>query len=483
MKASGRGIWTRIGVIVLTLGCGLGVRAYGFAGGTGEPNNPYQIATVADLLSINVNLDLLKKNYVLTNDLDLDPNLPGGRVFTEAVISKAFWGTFDGRGHTIRHLCVSVPEGRSAGLFGSVNGLIKDLHLRDVQVCGASCGALAAFTPAAVILHCSVTGKVTGASDTGGLIGNAWDAQILYCESQADVSGTSSVGGLVGHTITGAQIGDSRASGTVTGTTFVGGLLGGGTGTVVEGCTAVCKVVGSDRVGGLVGEVSFLSTILHCESRADVSAATMVGGLTGRLNDSQMVECRATGTVTGTDLVGGLVGSSWMATIRRCAAGCTVTAGGVAGGLTGDLQGGASVVDCYARGSVAGSVAGGLAGSVNLVGFPTYILNCYAVCGMLGLSEGQEVPLVGGLFGKGTSSGGSFVLVACFWDAEASKAPVGMGAGTAYSGTGLTAKQVQQADTFQQAGWDFDSTWAMSERGYPILRWELAAGVESKPQE
>jgi hypothetical protein len=34
----------RIVVTVLLLGCGLGVPAYGFAGGTGEPNNPYQIA-------------------------------------------------------------------------------------------------------------------------------------------------------------------------------------------------------------------------------------------------------------------------------------------------------------------------------------------------------------------------------------------------------------------------------------------------------
>ena len=67
MKASGRGIWTRIGVIVLLLACGLGVRAYGFAGGTGEPNDPYQIATVADLLAIGSDHDLLRKHFVLVN--------------------------------------------------------------------------------------------------------------------------------------------------------------------------------------------------------------------------------------------------------------------------------------------------------------------------------------------------------------------------------------------------------------------------------
>ena len=36
---------------------------------------------------------------------------------------------------------------------------------------------------------------------------------------------------------------------------------------------------------------------------------------------------------------------------------------------------------------------------------------------------------------------------------------------------------------FQQAGWDFGSTWVMPDSGYPVLRWELAAAVESKPQE
>jgi hypothetical protein len=32
---------------------------------------------------------------------------------------------------------------------------------------------------------------------------------------------------------------------------------------------------------------------------------------------------------------------------------------------------------------------------------------------------------------------------------------------------------MQQQDTFQQAGWDFDSSWILSENGYPVLRWEV----------
>ena len=52
-----------------------------FAGGTGEPNDPYQIATAHQLISIGDDPNLLDKHYVLVNDIDLDPNLPGCMVF------------------------------------------------------------------------------------------------------------------------------------------------------------------------------------------------------------------------------------------------------------------------------------------------------------------------------------------------------------------------------------------------------------------
>jgi hypothetical protein len=62
-----------------------------FAGGTGSPNDPYQIATAEQLISIEDNPNLLDKYYVLVNDIDLDPNLPGGQIFTKAVIASYKW--------------------------------------------------------------------------------------------------------------------------------------------------------------------------------------------------------------------------------------------------------------------------------------------------------------------------------------------------------------------------------------------------------
>ncbi|MFZ2146933.1 MAG: hypothetical protein WAV28_06910, partial [Sedimentisphaerales bacterium] len=54
------------------------------------------------------------KHFILTADIDLDPNLPGGKVFDKAVIGS-FTGVFDGNGHTISHLTIKGES--DLGLF------------------------------------------------------------------------------------------------------------------------------------------------------------------------------------------------------------------------------------------------------------------------------------------------------------------------------------------------------------------------------
>ena len=60
-----------------------------YSGGTGEPNDPYQIATAADLIALGETPDDYDKHFILTADIDLDPNLPGRKVFDKAVIAPA----------------------------------------------------------------------------------------------------------------------------------------------------------------------------------------------------------------------------------------------------------------------------------------------------------------------------------------------------------------------------------------------------------
>jgi hypothetical protein len=85
------------GVVILALAFGLTACAYGFAGGTGEPNDPYQVATIEDLLAIGSSKDLLSKHYVLVNDLDLDPNLPVDGCFWDEEVAGTEFSSGQGR--------------------------------------------------------------------------------------------------------------------------------------------------------------------------------------------------------------------------------------------------------------------------------------------------------------------------------------------------------------------------------------------------
>ena len=58
-----------------------------YSGGSGEPNDPYQIATAADLIALGETPGDYDKHFVLTADIDLDPKLPGRKVFDKAVIA------------------------------------------------------------------------------------------------------------------------------------------------------------------------------------------------------------------------------------------------------------------------------------------------------------------------------------------------------------------------------------------------------------
>ena len=81
----------RLAAIIMILGILLCSCAYSysFESGTGEPYDPYQISTAEQLMQIGSDLSLMKKSFVLTSDIDLDPNLPGGRIFRTAVIAHS----------------------------------------------------------------------------------------------------------------------------------------------------------------------------------------------------------------------------------------------------------------------------------------------------------------------------------------------------------------------------------------------------------
>jgi hypothetical protein len=214
-----------------------------YAGGSGAIDDPYQIATAEDLIALGEDPNDYDKHFILTADIDLDPNLPGGRVFANAIIAPytasgdlPFAGVFDGNHHTISHLTIAGHW--ELGLFGNlaVGASVYNLGLEAVDITGTSIrrgtvvvlsgnvGALAGSSRATVV-NCYSTGRVLGGTQVGGLVGSNY-GDISNCYSSATVSAESSyVGGFVGEHHYG-RVRNCYSTGPVTGDEPVGGLIG-----------------------------------------------------------------------------------------------------------------------------------------------------------------------------------------------------------------------------------------------------------------
>ncbi|MHC4169117.1 MAG: GLUG motif-containing protein, partial [Planctomycetota bacterium] len=211
-----------------------------YGAGTGEPNDPYEIATAEQLISIGSDPNLLDKHFVLVNDIDLDPNLPGGRIFGEAVIApseirwahvpqiycRPFRGNFDGNGQTIRNLFIE-SEGEWAayiGLFGCNEGQVRNINLENINVSGSSLVGGLTGSNQGTITACSISGSITGQSKVGALAG--WNVGTIdSCHASGVVWADEKAGGLVGYHHTGT-IAFSYSVTLVDGNLEVGGLVG-----------------------------------------------------------------------------------------------------------------------------------------------------------------------------------------------------------------------------------------------------------------
>ncbi len=235
---------------IAILCCASTLSAVEFAGGTGEPNDPYQIATAEQLCSIGSDPNLLDKCFILISDIDLDPNLPGGQVFDGPVVAGCpeqpdcvdpnFIGTMDGQGFKVCNLTIQARTGGTAalGLFSRIGkgGCVSNLAVENATIRGdvqnVATGALVGINWG-LVRACYATGSVTGGDMVGGLCGENC-GEIRSCYSETSVSGRRYVGGLAGYNRT--PIGlrgrfvpviiNSYSSGAVSGQQDVRGLVG-----------------------------------------------------------------------------------------------------------------------------------------------------------------------------------------------------------------------------------------------------------------
>jgi hypothetical protein len=491
--------------------------AFAYSGGSGEPNDPYQISSVSDWNDLMNTTADWNKHFILINDLDLQgvALTPVGD-YNLGDPNRLFTGVFDGSGYIIRNADINKVVSYYShliyiGLFGCVdsNGQIRNLGVEDVNIhAGGRAGGLAGKNYG-TITACYTTGTVTGlysvigglvgvnvgtigncyssatvisgsgSISIGGLAGSNVGGTITNCYATGAVSGTEYVGGLVGYNMEymdsiGGIITYCYASGTVSGSSRIGGLVGQSEGTIIT-CYAAGAVTGNkDYVGGLVGSnyyYSTISTITNCYATGAVSGGSHVGGLVGVNNDT-VTDCYAVGAVTGDDYVGGLMGYNRGGTTTNCCATGAVVGKNYVGGLVGDngYNYGGIITACYATGAVTGSgYVGGLVG--RNIGT---IAACYTTGAVTGIGY------VGGLVGAQLCQWISSKVIcgnttASFWDVQTS------GRTTSAGGTGLITAWMKKRSTFTSARWDFvgetangtKDTWTICEGvNYPKFVWQ-----------
>ena len=233
--------------------------------------------------------------------------------------SKSFSGRLEGLGHQINGLNINRSSTSNMGLFGKTSAaLISNFRMNNLNVTGAvNTGGLIGNALAKTrVFNVSLAGQVTGSYDVGGIIGQFDSGSISESSFKGQVIGNMTeqlsftmVGGLVGTMSDNTSIDKSFFDGQLTGLYFIGGLAGYvDYGAVITNSYANVKVVGSlKNVGGLVGSSSGVA-ISNSYATGSISANQYVGGLIGSNSYGDVQNSFTTVVVSGLTNTGALIG-------------------------------------------------------------------------------------------------------------------------------------------------------------------------------
>lgn len=451
--------------------------------GSGTVSDPYIITTGADLEAVNNDLTAY---YELGKDIDLSGGLwipIGWTAEYDPDLESPFEGHFDGKGHKISNMTVTVDEagGYDYGLFAWARGTITNVILCNatvnVTLTGTGGCDVGLLIGAGWADHCKVSGTIniygTGVGkDIGGIAGYDGGGDIVSCRADVTVerhhptegyaSQVDDVGGIAGEVNDAYTVSDCQASLTLVSKTVsafkasgVGGIVGAvsTSGSSISNCHAVISLVQQVQLWPYNGYMQALEYY--------------VGGIVGcstapNTTDRSTVEdCFASGTIEGYSYCGGICGSAANLDIARCGADVDVkTWGGqYIGGACG--YGGATarlgtLTDCYALGKVTGQgdYSGNNLYGAGFSGSRGTLTRCYSA-GLV-TPNGANASTYGGFCPQGTDT-----VTDCYFDTETSGQTAGMG-------TGKTTAQMQTQSTF--TGWNFSTVWNIASGLYPFLR-------------
>ncbi len=470
--------------------------ATSFSGGSGTKDDPYQIATAAELayLASRVNnaVETYKNKYIeLTADIDLEGRswIPIGLSVVYAG-GQCFMGSFNGNNHTVTNMLlddssvVEIDEGSiNIGLFGVVeDGTIENLIVSNSN------------------MNYSATGYNTVRS--GAIVGAVLDGVVKNCSAFVDV-----------HTKYEVSKSNSMDQYNVYALGGIVGIIGR---SEIDSCHFIGSIyaaasISSDEleddhidvfVGGVSGDAT-LSKVLNCSSNGYVTTGFKtgrvkvpspyiiryaLGGISGEALGTEMERNLSKTTVTAlfdvSEVVspentqymfpgaGGLVGyvsdyKNTPSVINECASmgdvGIDCAVGFIcSGGLVGTLRDDSELLNSYAIGKVVAISTedqiqiGGISGMC----LGAYLENCYS-SSRLSYSDSRYA--AGGIIGYSEEEDGNIVNN-CYYQRNATDTNNGIG-------TPLSKSQMKDPTYYK--GFDFDDVWEISdnpEHGYLKLK-------------
>lgn len=369
-----------------------------FAGGTGTEADPYQIATAEQLAKLSKDVSEGNKYqgmfFEITENIDLSSHrwIPIGINKWElsgATTSNWFEGFIDGNDKTISGLIVDErTDKNAAGFFGDIRNVsggtvgAKNLIISDANIyadeeglmelrAGIFAGYVSTNPGQQVVFeNITVSGDIEiestdGFNNVGGMIGYGDGVKATNCKAEnISISGASNSGGFIGNS------GDSvfencEASGTISGMWALGGFVGytsttslsdPTTQSVYKHCVADVEITGSDwRLGGFAGYAEY-GSFDNCVAFGNVTSTVdgwepNVGGFIGQSDNADVDSSHAAGEVISASSdykAGGFVGNYAGGTFAGCsfdseknsgltAAGIGTVSSGVEGGSTNEV--------------------------------------------------------------------------------------------------------------------------------------------------
>ena len=281
------------GVIVTSIGYGDlsdGAATILTASFWGTEGDPYLIGDAQDLLSVSVSPEH-KYYYELLADIDL------GEISFNAV--SAFYGYFEGNGHTVRY---SVTLGATEGAGGTLVGVF-----------GNNYGRISNLNADATVVSASANHTTAEWTRVGGIAGANYGS-ILNCTVSGSIAvdrKDSDVGGIVGTSFGGTLSGNVSRIRSIRGNGNLGGIVGEAQATYITGCEVYNTVIGyyyieANRcVGGFAGRIANgsrmeLSTAYSVTVRYENPSSNSdsikprMGAMIGRVIDSATYHLAAT---------------------------------------------------------------------------------------------------------------------------------------------------------------------------------------------